>query len=61
MTWFSLLAAILGSETLRQYLINYARPLIYSTFMSYSSLASIKCVYDVLENGETIPVMNIKE
>lgn len=29
--------------------------------MSYSSLASIKCVYDVLENGETIPVMNIKE
>ncbi|CAO0792718.1 unnamed protein product [Mucor circinelloides] len=49
-------AAVLGSETLRQYLINYARPLIYSTFMSYSSLASIKCAYDVLENGDTIPI-----
>ncbi|KAI8643942.1 pyridoxal phosphate-dependent transferase [Parasitella parasitica] len=47
-------AAILGSEILRQYLINYARPLIYSTFMSYSSLASIKCAYSVLENEETI-------
>ncbi|CAO3611390.1 unnamed protein product [Mucor fragilis] len=49
-------AAVLGSETLRQYLINYARPLIYSTFMSYSSLASIKCAYDVLDNGDTIPI-----
>ncbi|KAI9470840.1 MAG: aminotransferase [Benjaminiella poitrasii] len=49
-------AAILGSETLRQYLINYARPLIYSTFMSFSSLASIKCAYELLEKGEMIPV-----
>ncbi|KAI7900824.1 pyridoxal phosphate-dependent transferase [Cokeromyces recurvatus] len=49
-------AVILGSETLRQYLINYARPLIYSTFMSFSSLASIKCAYDLLEKGETIPI-----
>lgn len=50
-------AAVLGSETLRQYLINYARPLIYSTFMSFNSLASIKCAYDILENGETVPVI----
>ncbi|CAO3648819.1 unnamed protein product [Mucor hiemalis] len=49
-------AAVLGSETLRQYLINYARPLIYSTFMSFNSLASIKCAYDILENGETMPI-----
>lgn len=49
-------AAVLGSETLRQYLINYARPLIYSTFMSFNSLASIKCAYDILENGETVPI-----
>ncbi|CEP07884.1 hypothetical protein [Parasitella parasitica] len=52
----ALATAVLGSETLRQYLINYARPLIYSTFMSYSSLASIKCVYNVLEDGDTVPV-----
>lgn len=50
------LAVILGSSVLREYLINYARPLIYSTFMSFSSLASIKCAYDMLASGETIPV-----
>ncbi|ORX47052.1 PLP-dependent transferase [Hesseltinella vesiculosa] len=38
-------AAILGSDTLRQYLINYARPLIYSTFMPFSSLALIQSAY----------------
>jgi hypothetical protein len=27
--------------------------------MSYSSLASIKCAYDVLENGDTVPVSRI--
>ncbi|ORY89959.1 pyridoxal phosphate-dependent transferase [Syncephalastrum racemosum] len=46
-------AALLGSKTLRSYLINYARPLIYSTFMSNTSLACIKCAYDLLESGET--------
>ncbi|KAL0074102.1 aminotransferase [Phycomyces blakesleeanus] len=47
-------AAILGSPILRNYLINYARPLIYSTFMTHSSLASIKCAYSLLESGSTI-------
>ncbi|CAO3593039.1 unnamed protein product [Absidia cylindrospora] len=46
-------AVILGSETLRQYLINYARPLIYSTFMSFSSLALIQTAYKQLESEET--------
>ncbi|KAG2218636.1 hypothetical protein INT45_000809 [Circinella minor] len=49
-------AAVLGSNTLRDYLINYARPLIYSTFMSFNNLASIKCAYDILECGETRPI-----
>ncbi|KAI8138926.1 pyridoxal phosphate-dependent transferase [Fennellomyces sp. T-0311] len=49
-------AAILGSTILRNYLINYARPLIYSTFMSFGSLASIKSAYDILESGETQPI-----
>lgn len=57
---YILLAAILGSDVLRQYLINYARPLIYSTFMSYSSLASIKCAYDILESGDTVSVSLLK-
>jgi len=41
-------AAILGSNELRQYLINYARPLIYSTFTSPHALIAIKCGYDML-------------
>ncbi|KAI9484671.1 pyridoxal phosphate-dependent transferase [Zychaea mexicana] len=49
-------AAVLGSNTLRDYLINYARPLIYSTFLPFSSLASIKCSYDFLECGETLAI-----
>ncbi|KAI8615345.1 putative 8-amino-7-oxononanoate synthase [Chytriomyces sp. MP71] len=41
-------AVILGSETLREYLINYARPLIYSTSLSFHSLLAIKCAYEVM-------------
>ncbi len=41
-------AAVLGSDVLRQYLINYARPLIYSTFTSPHALISVKCAYDML-------------
>ncbi len=41
-------AAVLGSDALRQYLVNYARPLIYSTFTSPHALISIKCAYDML-------------
>ncbi|MCF8257517.1 MAG: 8-amino-7-oxononanoate synthase [Flavobacteriales bacterium] len=41
-------AAVLGSDVLRQFLINYARPLIYSTFTSRHALLSIKCAYDML-------------
>jgi len=41
-------AAVLGSDVLRQYLINHARPLIYSTFTSHHALLSIKCAYDML-------------
>ncbi|KAG1446574.1 hypothetical protein G6F46_011851 [Rhizopus delemar] len=49
-------AAVLGSYVLREYLINYARPLIYSTFMPFNCLVSIKCAYDMLENGQTISI-----
>ena len=45
------LAIILCSPVIRSYLINYARPLIYTTFMSHPSLAAIKVAYDRLEDG----------
>jgi len=41
-------AAVLGSTTLKDYLINFARPFIYSTALPYPVLASIKCAYQFL-------------
>ena len=46
-------AAILCSPIMRLYLINYARPLIYTTFMSYPSLMAIYTSYDWMKRGKT--------
>ncbi|KAI0448260.1 PLP-dependent transferase [Xylaria acuta] len=43
---------ILCSSIARLYLINYARTLIYTTAMSFPSLASINAVYDYMIFGE---------
>lgn len=47
-------AVVLGTETLKNYLINYARSFIYTTFMGFSSLASIRCAYQMLEEGDSL-------
>jgi 7-keto-8-aminopelargonate synthetase-like enzyme len=47
------LAILLCSPLIRQYLINYARPLIYTTFMSYPALAAIRASYTYLQCGKT--------
>lgn len=47
---------MLCSPLTREYLINYARPLIYTTFMSYPSLVAIRTVYDLMIDGGTIAV-----
>eukprot|EP01063_Lacrimia_lanifica_P010043 TRINITY_DN16827_c0_g1_i1.p1 TRINITY_DN16827_c0_g1~~TRINITY_DN16827_c0_g1_i1.p1 ORF type:complete len:413 (+),score=131.60 TRINITY_DN16827_c0_g1_i1:49-1287(+) len=41
-------AAVVGQGLLKEYLLNYARPLIYSTAMSLHSLVTISCAYDAL-------------
>lgn len=41
-------AIVLGSEVLRNYLINYSRSFIYTTALPVHSLVSIKCAYDYL-------------
>lgn len=46
-------AIILCTPLTRQYLINYARPLIYTTFMSFPALAEIKAVYNLVVEGQT--------
>ncbi|KAF9995573.1 hypothetical protein BGZ79_010744 [Entomortierella chlamydospora] len=50
-------AALVGPKILKDYLINYARPLIYSTFTSFSNLASIKSAYQMLIEGETVELV----
>ncbi|CAL5868919.1 uncharacterized protein PFLUO_LOCUS3146 [Penicillium psychrofluorescens] len=44
-----------GPET-RDYLINYARSLIYTTALGFPFLASIRAAYDLLSEGETSQV-----
>ncbi|MCF8276734.1 MAG: 8-amino-7-oxononanoate synthase [Flavobacteriales bacterium] len=41
-------ATVLCNDNLRQFLINHARSLIFSTFTSNHSLLAVKCVYDML-------------
>jgi 8-amino-7-oxononanoate synthase len=47
-------AAILGSKTLKDYLINFARPFIYTTALPPHSIAVIKESYDSLINSSEI-------
>ena len=42
-------AAVIGSDVLIRYLINYARSFIYSTFSSDFNLVAIAAVYDSVE------------
>ncbi len=41
-------AVVLGSRVLRDYLINYARSLIYTTALPIHSVLAIQCAYDLL-------------
>ncbi|EPE04435.1 8-amino-7-oxononanoate synthase [Ophiostoma piceae UAMH 11346] len=55
-------AIMLCSPLTREYLINYARPLIYTTFMSYPSLVAIRTVYELMILGKTVaPVTHLWE
>lgn len=42
-------AVVIGPKVLRSYLINYARPLIFSTSMPAHSIVAISCAYDYME------------
>ena len=49
-------AIVLCCPDTREYLINYARSLIYTTALGFPFLASIKTAYELLSEGETEPV-----
>ncbi|MBI1769684.1 MAG: 8-amino-7-oxononanoate synthase [Bacteroidetes bacterium] len=44
-------ACVAGDETLINYLINFARPFIYTTAMSPHSLVSIRCAFEFLQQN----------
>ncbi|GME25836.1 8-amino-7-oxononanoate synthase [Neofusicoccum parvum] len=50
-------AIVLSSPITRDYLINYARSLIYTTALPYPTLASIKATYDFMIAGHTEPLL----
>lgn len=41
-------ACVVGSDTLKQYLINFARPFIYTTALPHHSVVAIDCAFDYL-------------
>ncbi|KAF1817480.1 PLP-dependent transferase [Eremomyces bilateralis CBS 781.70] len=49
-------AIILCSPLVRSYLINYSRPVIYTTFMPFPNLAAIQASYSLLKSGEAEPL-----
>ena len=52
-------AIVLGSETLRAFLINFARSFIYTTFLPPHSLLAVESAYDLLgESREPIETLH---
>lgn len=49
-------AILLCTPLIREYLINYARPIIYTTFMSFPAQAAIRASYSFLMEGKTEPL-----
>nr|XP_018263104.1 8-amino-7-oxononanoate synthase [Kwoniella dejecticola CBS 10117]OBR85262.1 8-amino-7-oxononanoate synthase [Kwoniella dejecticola CBS 10117] len=45
-------AVLLCSPTVRSFLINFARPLIFSTALPHSTIIALECVWDILQNEE---------
>jgi 8-amino-7-oxononanoate synthase len=47
-------ACVAGDKNLIEYLINFARPFIYTTALPPHSIASIECAFDYLNNNITL-------
>ena len=46
-------AIVLGSNNLREYLINFARSFIYTTAAPFHNLATVKMAYELLQQSDT--------
>jgi len=47
------IAIVICSPLVREYLINYARTLIFTTALSFPALAAIRAAFRILESGKT--------
>lgn len=45
-------AVLLASPTIRSFLVNFARPFIFSTAIPHSTLISLRCAWEVLQSSE---------
>jgi len=54
-------AAVLGSQLLKDYLINYARPLIYTTALSPHTTQSSLAAYQLLEKKGALYIQELRE
>ncbi|KIL64396.1 hypothetical protein M378DRAFT_78315 [Amanita muscaria Koide BX008] len=51
-------AVLLTNRLIRDYMLNYARPLIYTTALSYATVLNISCSFDLLQDGTTETLAN---
>jgi 8-amino-7-oxononanoate synthase len=51
-------AIVLGSDALRNYLINFARSFIYTTAASFHQLAAVKVAYQLIKQTDVSPLQN---
>ncbi|KAF5379821.1 hypothetical protein D9615_005792 [Tricholomella constricta] len=51
-------AVVLTSTLIRDYLLNYARSLIYTTSLSYSNIVAADCSFDLLTDGTAEELAN---
>ncbi|MDX2302093.1 MAG: 8-amino-7-oxononanoate synthase [Microscillaceae bacterium] len=49
-------AIVLGSEALKQYLINFARAFIYTTALPPHALVAIECAYELLADNKSTQI-----
>ena len=49
---------ILTNTLIRDYLLNYARPLIYTTSLSNAAIIAASCSFDLLEDGTAKKVLS---
>lgn len=52
----SIVAVLVTSTLIRDYMINYARSFIYTTSISYANIIAVDCSFDLLEQGALEPV-----